>query len=59
MLGSLGVKLDPRGNVEANMNDYRTSSTKVFAPATCGADNRWWSGRSAKAAKPRTRSTSS
>ena len=28
-------------------------------PATCGAANRWWYGRSAKAARPRTRSTSS
>ncbi len=31
MLTSLGVKLDPRGNVAANVNDYRTSIDKVFA----------------------------
>ena len=28
-----GVELDPRGNVKANMDDYRTSAPKVFA---CG-----------------------
>jgi glutamate synthase (NADPH/NADH) small chain len=28
-----GVELDPRGNVKANMEDYRTSAPKVFA---CG-----------------------
>jgi len=27
----LGVALDPRGNVQANENDYQTSITKVFA----------------------------
>jgi glutamate synthase (NADPH/NADH) small chain len=31
MLASLGVKLDPRGNVEANPNEYRTSLDNVFA----------------------------
>jgi glutamate synthase (NADPH/NADH) small chain len=31
MLASLAVKLDPRGNIEANPNDYRTSLVKVFA----------------------------
>ena len=31
LLTSLGVKLDPRGNVDANINDYRTSIDKVFA----------------------------
>ena len=31
MLESLGVKLDPRGNVEADTEEYRTSSDKVFA----------------------------
>jgi glutamate synthase (NADPH) small chain len=31
MLASLGVKLDPRGNVAANVNDYRTSIDKLFA----------------------------
>ena len=31
MLASLGVKLDPRGNVEANVKNYRTSLDKIFA----------------------------
>jgi glutamate synthase (NADPH) small chain len=31
MLKSLNVKLDSRGNVEANVKDYKTSLSKVFA----------------------------
>ena len=31
MLAELGVTLDKRGNVEANMTDYRTSIDKVFS----------------------------
>jgi glutamate synthase (NADPH/NADH) small chain len=31
MLKSLGVKLDARGNVEANVKDYKTSVDKLFA----------------------------
>ena len=31
MIAGLGVKLDARGNVGANVNDYRTSLDKVFA----------------------------
>lgn len=31
MLKSLGVKLDGRGNVEANVKDYKTSTDKLFA----------------------------
>ena len=31
MLADLGLKLDPRGNVAANVNDYRASLDKVFA----------------------------
>ncbi|MBV8336663.1 MAG: FAD-dependent oxidoreductase, partial [Alphaproteobacteria bacterium] len=31
MIEQSGVALDPRGNVAANTNDYRTSLTKVFA----------------------------
>ncbi|MDI1482698.1 glutamate synthase subunit beta [Polyangium sp. y55x31] len=31
MLEELGVALDPRGNVKADMNRYRTSNPKVFA----------------------------
>jgi glutamate synthase (NADPH/NADH) small chain len=31
MLKNLGVKLDHRGNIEANVKDYKTSIDKVFA----------------------------
>jgi glutamate synthase (NADPH/NADH) small chain len=31
MLSNLGVKLDQRGNVEANVKNYRSSLDKVFA----------------------------
>jgi glutamate synthase (NADPH) small chain len=31
MLKNLGLKLDGRGNVEANLKDYKTSHDKVFA----------------------------
>jgi glutamate synthase (NADPH) small chain len=31
MVKSLGVKLDPRGNVEATVKDYKTSIDKLFA----------------------------
>ncbi|MFN0194104.1 MAG: glutamate synthase subunit beta [Aestuariivirga sp.] len=31
MVKSLGVKIDPRGNVEANVANYKTSLPKVFA----------------------------
>lgn len=31
MLEQLGLSLDARGNVQANMRDYRTSHTKIFA----------------------------
>ena len=31
MLSNLGVKLDQRGNVEANVKNYRTSLDKIFA----------------------------
>ena len=31
MLKALGVKLDPRGNVDANVMNYKTSVEKVFA----------------------------
>ena len=31
MIEQSGVALDPRGNVAADTNDYRTSLTKVFA----------------------------
>ncbi|MDP8996546.1 MAG: FAD-dependent oxidoreductase, partial [Pseudomonadota bacterium] len=31
MLKTLGVKLDPRGNVEGNVKEYKTSVDKVFS----------------------------
>jgi glutamate synthase (NADPH/NADH) small chain len=31
LLETAGVALDPRGNVQANTEDYRTSVPKVFA----------------------------
>jgi glutamate synthase (NADPH) small chain len=31
MLKNLGVKIDPRGNVEGNVKDYKTSVDKVFS----------------------------
>ena len=31
MVKNLGLKLDPRGNVEATMKDYKTSADKVFS----------------------------
>jgi glutamate synthase (NADPH/NADH) small chain len=31
LLKTLGVELDPRGNVRANTNDYQTSRSKVFS----------------------------
>ena len=31
MVGDLGVDLDPRGNVKANEQEYRTSRDKIFA----------------------------
>jgi glutamate synthase (NADPH) small chain len=31
MLKNLGLKLDPRGNVEASMKDYKTTIDKVFS----------------------------
>ena len=38
---------------------YRPTSTRCSPPATCAAASRWSSGRSARAARPRARSTSS
>ncbi len=35
MLKSLGVKLDPRGNIEGNVKDYKSSLDKVFAAGDC------------------------
>ena len=35
LVQELGLKLDPRGNVEAQVNDYRTSEPGVFAAGDC------------------------
>jgi glutamate synthase (NADPH/NADH) small chain len=35
LVDDLGLKLDPRGNVEAQMNDFRTSEPGVFAAGDC------------------------
>ena len=60
MLKSLGVALDQRGNVKADTIAYQTlEARRCSPPATCAAASRWWSGRSAKAARPRTPSTHS
>ena len=60
MLSDLGVKLDGRGNVEANVMDYQhRASTRSSPPATCAAASRWSSGRSAKAARRRAPSMNS
>jgi glutamate synthase (NADPH/NADH) small chain len=49
MLEELAVAHDPRGNVRADTEDYRTVGREgLCGRATCGADNRSSSGRSAK-----------
>ncbi len=35
LVDDLGLKLDPRGNVEAQLNDYHTSEPGVFAAGDC------------------------
>jgi glutamate synthase (NADPH/NADH) small chain len=35
LLEDLGLKLDPRGNIEAQVNDFRTSEPGVFAAGDC------------------------
>ena len=59
MLKTLGVALDPRGNVSADTIAIRPRCRRCLPPATCAAANRWSCGRSAKAARRRTRSTNS
>ena len=60
MLKALGVALDQRGNVSADTDGLPdTRCPRCSPPATCGAASHWWCGRSAKAARRRTRSTSS
>ena len=56
MIKELGVALDARGNVQADTLAYGPRSTRCSPPATCAAASRWWSGRSAKAARRRARS---
>ena len=63
MLEAFGVERDARGNAKAarrrgrRLRDQR--APRCSPPATCGAASRSWSGRSAKAARRRARSTSS
>ena len=64
LLRETGVALDARGNVradtEAEPGAYQTNIPKRCSPpATCGAANRWSSGRFARAGKPRAPSISS
>jgi glutamate synthase (NADPH/NADH) small chain len=35
LVSNLGLKLDPRGNVEATQNDFKTSEPGVFAAGDC------------------------
>ena len=35
LVEDLGLKLDPRGNIEANVDDYQTSEPGVFAAGDC------------------------
>ncbi len=59
LLKTLGVELDPRGNVRANTATIRRRCRRCFPPATCAADNRSSSGRSARDGCARARSTPS
>ena len=58
LIEDLGLKLDPRGNVEAPVNDYRTSEPGVFAAGDCRRGQSlvvWaqWEGREAAQAVDR------
>ena len=60
MIKSLGARARParqRQGRHRRLSDL--DCRRCSPPATCGAASRWWCGRSAKAARPRTRSTSS
>ena len=60
MIEALGLELDQRGNVKADTDRLpQLPSRRCSPPATCGAASRWWCGRSARAAKRPTPSTSS
>ena len=52
MIKSLGLELDPRGNVKADTARLSAAPIRRCSPpATCGAASRWWCGRSARAAR--------
>ncbi|MEZ4353666.1 MAG: glutamate synthase subunit beta [Myxococcota bacterium] len=58
LIDDLGLKLDPRGNVEARLDDYRTSEPGVFAAGDCRRGQSlvvWalWEGREAARAVDR------
>lgn len=58
IIEGLGLKLDPRGNVEAQVDDYRTSEPGVFAAGDCRRGQSlvvWaqWEGREAACAVDR------
>jgi len=58
LIGDLGLKLDPRGNVATDLNDFRTSEPGVFAAGDCRRGQSlvvWaqWEGREAARAVDR------
>ena len=58
LVENLGLKLDPRGNVEAQLNDYHTSEPGIFAAGDCRRGQSlvvWaqWEGREAAQAVDR------
>ena len=58
MLSELGVALDKRGNVQADVDDLRLLAGQgLTLAATCGAASRWSSGRFARAVNAPRRST--
>ncbi len=60
LLEALGVELDHRGNVKANVAGLPDRRSRRFSPpATCAAASRWSSGPSARAANAPAPSTSS
>ena len=61
LIEDLGVEVDGRKNVAGERAAIMLTSVEkgVQRPATCVAASRWWSGRSARAGRPRTRSTAS
>ena len=55
VLEAFGVERDARGNAQATTDGdggyAHQRRRRCSPPATCGAASRWWSGRSAKAAR--------